>query len=239
MPQTSQTRASSRPHAPNAIAIATTTAIPQSSSRRSPADASNSIAHPCRSSRSASRRHRKSLARSRAGGLAWLLLAQQLGLASAGILNRFIGKNEVTAVPQDLINAEAQRQADSQMQIQQPGQGTGVAAGAEGDPDFTPRAPLGGPVQGQLAVDNTGGSHQPEKYLMAENPDDPVSSEDHVAGVHFNREGQFNQEYHKEVFLGAKENEIFADRQKYDQARKLGGVAKSLLLKITFSSIFC
>ena len=68
--------------------------------------------------------------------------------------------------------------------------------------------------------DQANSDNQPEKYLMAENPDEPI--EEHVGAVHFNREGQFNSEYHKEVFLGAQENEIFADRQKYDQARKLG-----------------
>lgn len=44
---------------------------------------------------------------------------------------------------------------------------------------------------------------------------------DHAPGVHFNRDGKFNDEFHKEVFLGAKENEVFANRQRNDQARKL------------------
>jgi len=70
--------------------------------------------------------------------------------------------------------------------------------------------------------DDNDDPNKPETFIIQEkSANDPSLPDDHVKAIHFNRDGQFNNEYHKEVFLGAKENELFAERQKYDQARKL------------------
>ena len=48
-----------------------------------------------------------------------------------------------------------------------------------------------------------------------------IEPPEHLAGVHMNRDGGINQEYNKEVFLGPKEDHVFANRKHDDQARKL------------------
>lgn len=69
-----------------------------------------------------------------------------------------------------------------------------------------------------------------QKMVLADKKDDTaqkrldktdIEPPEHLAGVHMNRDGGINEEYNKEVFLGPKEEHLFAARKHDDQARKL------------------